>query len=281
MPAFAIEAAGLQTPRDEAPFYRWTFPDGTVWTEFCRIPSGYLLRFPDLADYTVSGDGKRVSCRPVPGVSDETIRHLYLNQVLPLALSRLGKLVLHASAVNVGGRAAVFMAESGRGKSTLAASFAINGCAFLTDDGLVLEETGNGYDVLPSHPSIRLWEDSQSALVPPGAPELPRLSYTPKARFLAGDHIAYCAEPRPLHRVYVLGQNAARLVINKLSPSEALIELVKHSFLLDIEARELVASQFDQLSRLVRLPIYFRLDFPRHFHLLRDVRTAVLHHCQT
>jgi hypothetical protein len=46
----------------------------------------------------------------------------------------------------------VFAAESGRGKSTLAASFAVNGFRFLTDDGLVLEPAGEGYAVLPSHP---------------------------------------------------------------------------------------------------------------------------------
>src|SRR5688572_17324577 len=135
---------GMSAPRDQgpcadAPFHGWSFPDGTPWTAFYRTSSGLLLRFPDLADFEVSADGRHVTCAPVPGISPATIEHLYLNQVLPLALSKLGKLVFHASAVDAGGGAVAFLAASGRGKSTLAAGFAVNGHQFLTDDGLVLE----------------------------------------------------------------------------------------------------------------------------------------------
>jgi hypothetical protein len=58
-----------------------------------------------------------------------------------------------------------FLGESGRGKSTLAASFATEGTRFLTDDGLLLEWVGGHCMIVPSHPSIRLWEDSQEALI--------------------------------------------------------------------------------------------------------------------
>jgi len=59
----------LSVPRAQAalegePFHTWTFPDGTPWTEFHRLNGGYLLRFPDLADFRVSG---RVESRcPAP-----------------------------------------------------------------------------------------------------------------------------------------------------------------------------------------------------------------------
>ena len=57
------------------------------------ICADFLLRFFDLADFAVSSDGHHVTCVPVPDISEETVNHLYLNQVLPLALSMLGKLV--------------------------------------------------------------------------------------------------------------------------------------------------------------------------------------------
>ena len=44
-----------------------------------------------------------VTCLPAPDVSEATTQHLYLNRVLPLVLSKLGKLVFHASAVEVAG----------------------------------------------------------------------------------------------------------------------------------------------------------------------------------
>ncbi len=50
-PARAQQQLGTQ------PFHRFTFDDGTVWTEFHRSTDGYLLRFPDLADFEVSADG--------------------------------------------------------------------------------------------------------------------------------------------------------------------------------------------------------------------------------
>ena len=161
MVAFTVRTPRLQEQLRGEPFHEWTFPSGTIWTAFYRMDAAYLLRFPDLADFQVSADGLNVTCFPAPHVSDTTIEHLYLNQVLPLALSRLGKLVFHGSAVEVAGGAIAFVAASGQGKSTLAASFATGGYRFLADDGLVLEPIGGGYHVLPSHPSIRLWEDSQ------------------------------------------------------------------------------------------------------------------------
>ena len=269
----------LQAPLDNAPFHQWVFPDGVIWTAFHRTDTGYLLRFPDLADFEVSADGRSVSCRPATDVTEETSRHLYLNQVLPLALSKLGKLVFHASAVEVADAAVAFVAESGRGKSTLAAGFARNGFRFLTDDGLVVEACGNGYRALPSHPSIRLWTDSEAAIIAPGARTAPALSYTSKIRFLAGPDIAFCDQPRPLRRVYFLGDgSAAALFFQPMSAAEALVEWVKHSFLLDIEDRSLLASHFDQVAGLANQPIHFRLDYPRRFKDLPSVRQAIVEH---
>lgn len=270
-----------QAPVDSAPFHQWVLPDGGVWTEFHRTFTGYLLRFPDLADFEVTTDGLSALCHPSPDVPEETSRHLYLNLVLPLALSKLGKLVFHAGAVEVAGVAVAFVAESGRGKSTLTASFARSGFRFLTDDGLVVEAGDNGYQVLPSHPSIRLWADSEEALITPGARTAPALPYTSKSRFLAGPDIAFCDQPRPLRRVYFLGDgSAATLVIQPMSAAEAMMEWVKHSFLLDIEERSLLGSHFDRVAKLANQPIHYRLDYPRRFTELPGVRQAIFENMQ-
>ncbi len=266
-------------PVQDVPFHQWAFPDGTLWTQFFRQGAGYLLRFPDLADFEVSADGARVQGYPAPGVTSATVEHLYLNQVLPLALSRQGKLVLHGSAVDIGGQGVAFLGESGRGKSTLAASFATEGTRFLTDDGLLLEWVGDACMIVPSHPSIRLWEDSQSALMHAGTAMAPSVSFTSKSRFLAGQGIPFCDASRPLHRIFFLGEGAAETpAIEAVRPAEALIELVKHSFLLDIEARDMLVRHFDDLTRLAALPIYFRLDYPRDYEALGAVREAIVRH---
>ena len=276
-----LQALGArpQAPLLQAPFHQWTFPDGTEWTLFYRLDSGFLLRFPDMADFEVSRDGLAVSVWPALGVSVGTVEHLHLNQVLPLALSRQGRLVLHASAVEIDGIGVAFTGESGRGKSTLATSFATSGARFLTDDGLQLDWHNGQCWITPSHPSVRLWEDSQKALIHHAVNLGSAVDFTPKVRLLAGDRLAFCDSAQPLRQVYFLGNGVApSLTIEAVRPSEALMELVKNSFLLDIEERELLAWHFDEMVRLAELPIYYRLDYPRRYEDLPRVREAIIRH---
>ncbi len=278
MPALRIADACPQSSLPP-PFHAWALPDGAVWTEFHRANDGYLLRFPEFADFEVSADGQDVTCVPAPDIPEGALRHLYLNQVLPLALSRQGKLVFHASAVDIGHAAIAFAGDSGRGKSTLAAAFAIAGHGFLTDDGLVLEQGQQDCLVLPSHPSIRLWEDSEAALIRFGTRSATRAHYTSKARFLAGEDLLFCREPRPLRCAYFLGDGSARgIEFRRLTGAEALMEWVRLSFLLDVEEKPGLASHFEGLARLVRQTVHFRLDYPRRYDVLNDVRDAVLGH---
>jgi len=278
---FHLAEAPPPEPPESAFFHEWVFPDGTLWTRFYRTESGYLLRFPDLADFGVSADGRVVSSWPFPGIYQETIRHLYLNQVLPLALSRQGKRVFHASAVEAPTGALVFLGESGRGKSTLAASFALAGHRFLTDDALLLEPKAGGYAVQPSHPSIRLWDDSKDELVGDDARLAPAVQYTAKARLLSGDALAFCSDERMLRRMYFLGAgDADQVSFAPMTPGDAVMGLVGNSFLLDIAGRESLSAHFNQVVELANMPIFFRLDYPRSFAALPAVRQAILEHAE-
>src|SRR5207237_10184771 len=116
---------------------------------------------------------------------------------------------------------------------TLAASFATRGHGLLTDDGLVIDESGGRHWIVPSHPSIRLWEDSFQSLLPEGGVTSPPVQYTPKVRILAGGVIRFFSKPCNLRRLYVLGEKRVRRPsIEAIAPAQALMELVKHSFLL-------------------------------------------------
>jgi len=278
---FRLDATREQEPLGQTMFHEWTSPDGSPWLSFYRQDTNYLLRFAGLADFEVSTDGRDVRCWPAPNVSDETIRHLHLNQVTPLALSRQGRLVFHASAVAIDECAIAFAGTSGRGKSTLAASFATNATPFLTDDGLLVESTDGQWRIVPSHPSIRLWDDSQEALLAAGATMAPPVQFTTKSRFLAGGEIAFCDESRPFERMYFLGEGQSSApAIERMSPTASLIELVKHSFMLDIDEREMLAAHFEELADLVKRPIFFKLDYPRSYEVLAEVRKAVTKHCR-
>jgi len=281
MVELAIAAPGLQPDLERPPFRSSTLPDGTCLTQFYRLDPGYLVRFPGLADFEVSADGRAVVCHPAPETSEATSRHLYINQVLPLVLGRLGKMVFHASAVELDGSTLAFVAESSRGKSTLAASFATTGAAMVTDESLVLDEQTGDHRVAPGHPSVRLWDDSEQALIAPGAEAAPALPFTSKRRLLAARRLRFSRGPTPLRRMFFLGDGSAGTVkLERLDAKEVLIELVKASFLLNIDDRATLASHFDAVAKLSRRPIHYRLDYPRRFDLLPDVRRSILEHAR-
>src|SRR5262249_29790093 len=147
---FALLESRSQLTPQTAAFGEWVLPDGACVASFHRLSSGYLVRFPDLADFELSTDTFTIACYPAPCVSEAACRNLDMNQVLPLALSRRGFLVFHASAVEMpSGDAVIFAGRSGSGKSTLAAAFAAAGCRFLSDDGSSVEERGDRYWTLP------------------------------------------------------------------------------------------------------------------------------------
>src|SRR5207253_1964784 len=144
--------------------------------------SGYLFHFPELADFRIDAAGRTIRCHPVPGTPLETIRHLFLDQVIPLVLSKRGKLVVHASATLFSEGASAFIGMAGAGKSTLAASLADRGFPLLTDDCLLLEEKGHEFSVIPSYPGVRLWDEASSALFGQVPFSGPVAHYTQKKR---------------------------------------------------------------------------------------------------
>jgi hypothetical protein len=275
---YSVGPVRTQQRVDAQPFHRYVFGDGTVWTEFYRTPAGYLLRFPGLADFDVSPGGDAVTAWPSPGTDAATLEHLYLNQLVPLALSRQGRPAFHASVVTVPGGAVAFLGKSGMGKSTLAAAFALADAAFLTDDALLIDES-EGVRALPSHASLRLWADSVDALVPAQTPRAGTISYSSKARLLAGDALRYSDEPVELLAAFRLEQeDADGIDIRPLAGSARHLAWIENSFLLDIEDRSLLARHFEWTHRIAELVPTWRLDYPRDYGMLARVRDAVRRH---
>ena len=261
------------------PFHRWTFADLSDWCCFYRVNGNYLLRFPELADFTIDSHTLDVHCTPTPNVSSATITQLYLNQILPVVQSKSGELVFHASAIVADGLAIAFVGITGRGKSTLTASFSNNGFQFLADDGLLIKRLEADYHALPSHASLRLWEDSQAAVLGTTAKPEDPLEYTSKLRFPASHEMPHYNKSCRIRRIYFLGDlETSKIEFRKLSPQEAMVELIKHSFLLDIDDRKTMATHFDAVSKLSTLDVFYRLDYPRNYDELANVRSQILVH---
>lgn len=273
------KSARPQAAITKPPFQCYEDADGSTWTEFFRTNDGYLLRFPQLADFEVSQDGNVVTAYPVPGVDAATVEHLYINQLVPLALSRQGRPAFHASVVTVDDGAVAFLGRTGAGKSTLAASFALNGAAFLTDDALLVEEASGGCLAVPSHASIRLWDDSRDELVDERAPRAGPVSYSDKSRLLAGEALNYCSETKRLLAAFVLDQeDNASIQITPMSGLQRYMGWLGNSFLLDIEDHDLLAQHFEWTHRVSDAVPTFGLDYRRNYGILPDVRAAIIDH---
>lgn len=276
MVPYRLDPARAQAPVGGAPYHEWTAPDGSPWAAFHRAEEGFLLRFPGFADFLVSEDGRLATCIPVPGADPAAYHHLYLNQARPLMLARQGKLVFHASVVELDRGAVGFLAASGRGKSTLAAAFAAGGARFLADDGMVLEEAAAGFRVLPGDPSLRLREDSRRALALSGVDLAGGPVLARKERLPAQARLAHCGQPRPLVAAFVLGQGGCEEIrIRRLSGVQAFAEWVGHAFILDVDDAPWLAAHFDAVSRLSAAVPCHALDYPRRFADLGRLRGAV------
>jgi hypothetical protein len=255
--------------------------DGQVWLAVARLETGYLLRFPAFADFVVSIDGRAVCCYPRADIPLETVRYLLLNQVIPVVLSHLGKVVLHASACATPQGAIAFIGSTGAGKSTLAASFGLQGFSVLTDDCLLIEEQDGVMMGVPSYPGLRLWPDTISALYPHKPILHPLAHYTQKKRLLVKppSHHTHIL----LRGIYVLTpqkdvEGINDVTITPLAQREALIEIIKHTFQLDVTDRERLGQGFRQHERVAQSVPFFRLTFPHEYTALSAVHAALLDH---
>lgn len=281
MPLKTLLGATPQEPIPEQFFHQWKSPEGGQWVLFYRTGPNYLIRFVDLADFTISADAQEIHIAPIAGVAQSQIEHLYLNLVLPLALSHQNKLVLHASAVEVDDFSLVFAATSGGGKSTLAASFANAGYRFLTDDGVELQADGATYLVQPNHPSIGLWSDSSEQLFSTNSPMTGEPTTPGKLSFLMADQALFCDQPRPLKHVYFLGDGSAEeLSIVPVVGAEVMANILRNSFLLDVEARSALTQNFDQISQFAQQAKFYCLDYPRRYELLPHICETVVAHAR-
>jgi len=267
-----------QRPLEQAHYHEWLSSNGAPWALFYRVDQDYLIRFIGHADVSISQCGEQLIVWPVPGVAAEAIDYLCVNLVEPLALSHQGSLVLHASAVEFGEHCVVFAAVSGGGKSTLAAYFATHGYRFLTDDAVLLEQGYAGYFVRPSHPTIRLWEDSTDELLSQGIGVTPQTSAFDKSRFLAEGKSLFCDETRMLRHIYFLGESDDAVSIEAVGGQDAVIKLLSNSFLLEIGDRQVLERNLKKISSLAREDVFFQLNYPRHYDSLREVRERLIAH---
>lgn len=251
-----------------------------------RTPDREVLRVSDVADFHLWPD--RIVAHPAAAEAGPLIEIHLLGTVLSYWLERRGLVTLHASAVETGGRAAVFSSTHQGGKTGLAAALLQAGCALLSDDLLPVEEREGSFLGRPGYPQMRMWPDEAAYFLgryehlPVIHPELSKRRVPVGPGGLGTFH----ESPLPLACIYLLERRpeGEALDIREVSPRDALIELLRQSFTPRlVEAAGLQPARFHQLSNLVLQVPVKRLRYPSGFSRLPEVAEAVrrgLERCQ-
>jgi hypothetical protein len=260
--------------------HQWRDESGRVVMGLARNRAGYLLRFPRTCDFHISQDAGRIGVCPHRPAEAGTLEHLLADQVLPRCLGHQGQLVVHAAGVAFGQDIAVFVGESGRGKSTLAGMYLRAGRTVLSDDCLVLRPTTAAVWAVPTYPSLRLRKDTVDALFPDGQPGAVLSSYSDKRRFVVPQAAPHASD-RGVAAIYFLGDAGAagpKATIEPLAPATACIRLMEQSFQLDVLARDSVARLLKAASEVVARVPSFTLTYPRDFGRVEELTTHIERH---
>lgn len=252
--------------------------DGYPWYTIARVGDELVCRFCGRVDFAVSQDLRHVTCHVDPEVELELIPILLAGTVAAFLQAAAGQCVLHASAVEIEGRALAFVGQSGQGKTTLATLLCAEGSRLVADDLLpieLVEGEGGPVRCRPTGHELRLRERAAA---------LAERFAGGEARGLTADERQAVAPLRTEAASLPLGaiafpvpdRGADRAIAERLAPGEALLELTRCQRIEGWTDRERIRSQFRVLSGIVGHVPVMRLVVPWGPPFATDIGRACL-----
>jgi hypothetical protein len=244
-------------------------PDFSMFRKSSASDPLYLFRFLNCsggrADCLINSCGS--SCKLAWSVNHipqeeafKAVRELTNGRILGYILRLRKILCLHGSVVASDSGAIGFIGEGGSGKSTLAAMFLAKGYSLVADDRIVATLRSERFHVHPGRPAIRLWPESLP-LLNIDKSEFPTVYSGNDKRFLSleDQHLLLTGKTAnshcPLSALYILAPRDACMkkpAITPLSRVKALKHLMQNRYGFVIPPRDCVASEYEQIARLVR-----------------------------
>jgi len=218
--------------------------------------SGAHIVYEDGAEFWLDERGSKAWATWREPLTMADVAAYLLGPVFGLLLQRRGVTTLHASAVEVGGKAVLFAGDAGAGKSTTAAAMARRGHAVISDDIVpVVEHDGVPY-VIPSYPCISLWPESVEILYG-REKKLPAFSanFTKTQLVLGEGSWPYRASALPLACAFIFAarsSDAQAPAVEEMSLTDGLLALVANSYATCVLDGEKRASEFELFGRLMR-----------------------------
>lgn len=266
-------AAARSLPEE---FIRWRDSSGPLVISRRASRDGFCYSLHLGTDLVVEAlPGQRLVTNARPGLPDVTVDHFIRDQVAPRVLAHEGHFVLHAAGIRHGEGMILLMGKTGRGKSTLATSFDLNGCALLGDDAMIIDLAGKPH-ARAVYPSLRLLPDSIAALFPMPVATTSIAHYSDKQRIALPDVPE--TPSLPVKAMFVLAEPQAdgQIAVERMAPAPACVALLANSFALDPADLGRARERLDCAGILASAIPVFELRYPRDYARLQEVRQAML-----
>ncbi|KAF0100598.1 MAG: serine kinase of the hpr protein regulates carbohydrate metabolism [Rhodospirillaceae bacterium] len=142
-------------------YFRAIVPGGACdpedWIEHVVLDDGSVyMKSSDVFEATISADGRTAVCRMQGDVEQRAFEANLLNFVVSASLTLQGEETLHATVLEMEGRAVGLLGQSGAGKSTLAAYLISRGADLITDDMLRMSFAGDTILAYPGPYRLKL-----------------------------------------------------------------------------------------------------------------------------
>ena len=210
-------------------------------------------------------------------VEPALIEHFVADQVVPRAMAGEGHYILHSATIRIGDRSIMILGASGRGKSTLAASFHAAGGALLGDDATIVTWPDERPASCPVYKSLRLLPDSIDALLPRSTATVAVSDLTSKRRVMLPADGSPSDDTLPIAAIFHIGEPTtdSTIDIRPMTVGEACMALVENAFACNPADIGQARLRLEKASRLARVPC-FAMSYPRDYHSLGPVRAAML-----
>jgi len=229
--------------------------DGRLFYASHELNGDCLLELPPSGEFLLEPERDRVSVDVGDGDLD-LLEHRIASSAICTLLAMRGDLVLHASAVEDDGRAALFCGPSRRGKSTLVRALGALGHPVLGEDGIDVA-LGSEPTAFPGARGVRV-----------------RLGGDSDSVELAGDPGPEEPGACPVGAVILLGERGRALEVERLEPRKALALLTPN--LVHSGGRRAIGDAFARLAQLLHSVPAFRAGLPDGLEALPEAAADLL-----
>lgn len=214
-----------------------------------RRGDSMVLRFGGCVEFEADAQLRQVRFHRDPDHDEDFVAVLAAGSLLAVRLLLDQQLVLHASALDVGGRVVAFCGAPGMGKSTLAAVLSLAGMPLMTDDVLRVSFGADLPLAWPGATESRL-RHSAFRLTEQGAPSAVRVTADGR-RAVVAPQIG--TGPLPLAAVVVPlpTRDIEEPTFRALGRTEALLSLIRFPRVIGWQHHETMHQQFQLLGELV------------------------------